>query len=277
MTLILSCTTQDYVVQVSDRRLVSLDGKLYDDETNKVVVFCGRMAFSYTGLAQLEGKETDLWVTQGLIDSSCKSVSDAVYTIRDKATAAFKNIRLSPKLRRHAFVGAGWTKTAQEEPFRPTICVISNFHDEKFKYLHEARDEFTARFIVPGEENELLYIPTGQPLPSHYENKFIRNIYKCVKRRTGPSPITRILASGVRELASINDRVGKSLLSITIPKSAMGSRSIVGGLGPPSKEASSFLYIPAGQSDGMQYGPNSYCQGIACSGIEFGPLKSEKN
>jgi len=42
VTLILSCATQEYVVQVSDRRLTRGE-EIADDDANKAVLFCGRM------------------------------------------------------------------------------------------------------------------------------------------------------------------------------------------------------------------------------------------
>ncbi len=57
VTLVLSCITRQYVIQVSDRRLTDLDTgePIVDPDNNavgfcKAVDFCGQMAFSYTGL-----------------------------------------------------------------------------------------------------------------------------------------------------------------------------------------------------------------------------------
>ena len=58
MTLILNCLTQEYLFQVSDRRLVSLPTyKVEDDNANKSIYFAGRISFGYTGLAEIEGKK----------------------------------------------------------------------------------------------------------------------------------------------------------------------------------------------------------------------------
>ena len=69
MTLILSCIAKDYIVQVSDRRLSlvtrvggRLNVKPIEDKSNKAVVFCGALSFAYTGLANLQGKKTDVWL-----------------------------------------------------------------------------------------------------------------------------------------------------------------------------------------------------------------------
>lgn len=65
MTLILSALTHSYVVQVSDRQL-SLGGKRIDPPTNKSVIFCGHIAYGYTGQAFIENKATELWLVDVL-------------------------------------------------------------------------------------------------------------------------------------------------------------------------------------------------------------------
>jgi hypothetical protein len=80
MTLILSAVAGEYAIQVSDRRLTDFNGRLYDDEANKAVLFCGRMAFSYTGLGFMGRKRMDDWLTQALVNARTESLSDAVLT-----------------------------------------------------------------------------------------------------------------------------------------------------------------------------------------------------
>ena len=64
--LILSCATPDYVFQVSDRRLRSLNGpravQVMDGDRNKVVLVDGHFAFGYTGLAELGSVRTSDWL-----------------------------------------------------------------------------------------------------------------------------------------------------------------------------------------------------------------------
>ena len=62
MTFVLSCVTPEYVYQVSDRRLTWLNGAqrghVVDDERNKSVLVDGRIAFAYTGLAEIGADHT---------------------------------------------------------------------------------------------------------------------------------------------------------------------------------------------------------------------------
>jgi len=91
MTLILSCITDDYVFQVSDRLLTDSVKKLpIGPEANKAVDFWGKVNFGYTGLANLRGKSVDGWIAETVIN--CISVYEAVETLRESATTDFKGI-----------------------------------------------------------------------------------------------------------------------------------------------------------------------------------------
>jgi hypothetical protein len=84
VTLVLSVLTQEHVIQVSDRRLVRHDpataqAELLDDEANKAVLWRGRLAFAYTGLADLgRDRQTDLWLAHTLaaVQEEARGVSE---------------------------------------------------------------------------------------------------------------------------------------------------------------------------------------------------------
>ena len=64
MTIVLDCFARDAAFQISDRRLTDAahPGVLIDDETNKALLLNGRVVFSYTGLASIDGQRTDEWL-----------------------------------------------------------------------------------------------------------------------------------------------------------------------------------------------------------------------
>src|SRR5216110_2594679 len=108
MTMILSCATQRYVVQVSDRRVTNmLTGHCLDDDSNKAVVWCGRVAFAYTGLSEVGGVRTDQWIARTLSDAAAETLPDVFDALRDGATTAFRRMRFqstldAARLKRHA-------------------------------------------------------------------------------------------------------------------------------------------------------------------------------
>lgn len=256
MTLILSCATQDYVVQVSDRRLIWLNGDQIvdqDDDSNKVVLFCRRMAFAYTGLAEINGKKTDEWLMDVL--AAFNSLPDACSAIESSATRAFRRISLPGNKKCHAFVGVGWTLLAPGNRFRPAICSISNAQGEQGEWLSEARDEFSLRYTILPESDLYQLEDAGQRLGKKEKAELERQINSCIKHKTGPKPIARLMAREVRQIAAGNRKVGQNLLVVSLPRSAIPSGELVFMNAPPSREEMTFLHVPAGGYDGIQYGP----------------------
>ena len=147
MTLILSAVSGDYAVQVSDRRLTRGNGVL-SDETNKAVLFCGRAAFAYTGLAKMGNVPMDEWLTQALVTARTESLSDAVNSLAQQATTEFQKIRYSRRIKRHAFACIGWTRPSNETFVSPIICSVSNALDENDNWLNEAEEEFSVKYTI---------------------------------------------------------------------------------------------------------------------------------
>ncbi|MCH7922708.1 MAG: hypothetical protein IH975_06720, partial [Nitrospinae bacterium] len=175
------------------------------------------------------------------------------------------------EMKRHTFVGIGWTRNSLEEPFRPIICAISNYEDLQGNISSRARDEFTNSIFILQESDTFAFLSTGQQLPAHLATDLARNVRRCVKRQCGPQPITRLLAIGIRRVAVDNIKVGDNLLAVSFPKSAVGSPVFLMVSGPPLRDMPSFLYIPAHQTDGIEYGPNVACRGWGTTGFRITP------
>ena len=273
MTLILSFLTQEYVVQVSDRRLTDArTGQLVEDDSNKAVLFCGRMAFGYTGLAQLEGVATDLWLTKVLSAPECKSLSDAGRTIQLRATDSFRHIHLTGNLKRHAFVGVGWTRSSVNELFRPIVCEISNIDAQPGELSATVRQEFRMSYSILPESVPFSFAATGQAFTESESAELSRSLRRCAEQRTGPLPATRLVAAAIRKVAARNSAVGQNLLAVSIPRNAVGRPDLEAVFSPPSLDALSFVYLPKGVDDGIQYGPNVACGGGSFTNLQAGPV-----
>lgn len=78
MTLIISCSTQVGLIQVSDRRLTSIDGRSHHDATNKALcLWCQNAHFSlaYTGIAHLFGQPIDEWLVDMFLSAKLRERS----------------------------------------------------------------------------------------------------------------------------------------------------------------------------------------------------------
>jgi hypothetical protein len=282
MTLILSLLTPHHVIQVSDRRLVWLrsgGAVRHDDEKNKAVLFCGRLSFAFTGLAELgrEERRTDLWLA-GVLAEFVRQAETGVLQhgqeaalgfIAARATEEFRRPlirRLSTGLKRHAFVGVGWARFEGEQ-FAPYLNYISNFHSEDGQALGCARDSFTVhvRALAPSEGGYLLDL--GQELGEGEKEALTRELATTQREGGGSEPMVELLAEKVREVGSRNRLVGRGLLATVLPRASVkaGSTEVFALSGPPMPEHQTFLYVPPDEDQGVSYGPTFTCGGAVMS------------
>jgi hypothetical protein len=273
MTLILSCITKDYAIQVSDRLFSYPDintGVILkkQDNNNKCVLLNDLMSFGYAGLGEIGKTRTDIWLSEVLYSvPQDKSLNYILNIIRDRATEAFNKIKLSSQGKRHAFVGIGWTKFNSDCYLSPILVVISNYYNREWILLDKAQDNFDI-LISPRfkRSDRHIFNLIGAQIPKNEISYFYllnRYLKRCAKKDV-PGTIMSLLVNAVRKIASnpkINT-VGESLLGVCLPKSSVmrthlpdlpGSKLFLSG--PPTEGIGTFLFFPDGQSDGVQYGP----------------------
>ena len=126
MTLVLACLTDDAVYLVSDRRLTSSrpPHAVVDDDCNKAVFLDGRIAFGYTGLAEIAGTRTDDWLATALADGPTNDLSLTAARVAQRASADFASMHLPLEWKRHAFLGAGWFRLKGETTLAPGLLQI---------------------------------------------------------------------------------------------------------------------------------------------------------
>lgn len=267
MTLVLSYLTPDFVVQVSDRRLTWSNGSVADDSSNKATVYCGRMAFAYTGLAQIKTHKTDEWLTMLL--ARAKSMPEAMKMLKDEATAHFRGISETPRQRRHAFVAVGWTRRAVEEPFRRILVRVSNFHDATGGELAEGGSEFSsALWILEPNEPPRLNV-TGRQLT---EDEALL-LGDGLRHMQDATDVAFALARMVRIVAARDAAVGRGILAVHIPRAAveaMGPEFEVLFGAPFGPRTAGSAYFPANSQEMVQYGPNVACYGVGMTQTKAG-------
>jgi hypothetical protein len=173
VTLIITVATRTAVYQASDRCVTWLarDGTLdrQEDDRNKAVVWCRRVAFAYTGLAQLgPSGRTDLWLAETLAAIEAEQVRSTGFRGQDQLFAelsarAAREFETSPWVdlraeeRRHAFVGVGWARFDPSGPLVPYRALVSNFHDEELHEAPAADETFSAHFrpLQPSERGDV--------------------------------------------------------------------------------------------------------------------------
>jgi hypothetical protein len=161
VALILTVLTPEVVVQVWER----------EDPGARAVVWRGRLAFAYSGLGDMgHERNTAAWLDAALKDAEAAAVSaprpvdvsDLLAAVADRATEYFRRPRIrrtDRRLRRHAFVAAGWARFGDEPERSPYLALISNHHREGSE-LAAAQPAFDAyvRRLPPGQRGHVLPI-----------------------------------------------------------------------------------------------------------------------
>jgi len=286
VTLVLSLITESWAIQVSDRRLVWLgtNNKVVrrDDERNKAVVWCSRLAFAYTGLAELGPKReaTDEWLARELASwwgeaGPGPHGQDAVVAaIAERASAAMKRPRIArgipPHMRRHAFIGTGWARFDGKGEMVPYIVHINNFPPGSDPDA-PANDEFGVSVQhLPEGEGSIFLNWMGQELDES-ERELLEELRRGDPRsREYGIHAAEVMVEVVRSVARRNELVGHGLLVNSLPRWAIHPGStetflLAGGLTP---ENLSFLYLPHDSDDRVMRGPRYVCEGRQMSNIQ---------
>jgi len=279
MTLTIGVLTPTCVYLASDRRVTvrRLDGtvSVEDDEHNKAVVWCRRIAFAFTGLADLGPDErTDLWLAHTLasIEGSFGPTSHGHGWLLDelakRATWEFDRPSLTclaPEQRRHAFVGVGWARFAREalEPYR---ALVSNFHGDDLEQRPQAAREFRV-FVRPLRDDEggcLEVIPEAMSA-DQVQRVIAQAAYASNYSSSSQGDLVTALIGAIRQAADSTPHVGRGQLVSVIPRRAVDRDArflVAGGFEP---DAATFIYVPAGGGTGVTYGPTTVCQGAITS------------
>jgi hypothetical protein len=277
MTLIACAMTKDHAAMVGDRRLIFTDGRVADDNRNKLVVCEGNVVFGYTGLAHLGGVYTDQWLLERLAKLTRERLDDKLQTLaRQVRDAVARRGDVPRNQRRIAILGIGFGQGSQEEQLRPFFCLISNFHGENWRAQQSSFEgiRLLCRPLSQGET--LAYESVGQELTMDQEQLVRRRMSRLSERaRLSGRTIIPILAAAIRGVARHNAHVGRHLLAVAIPRNSvkLGSFALTAGTG--NEDNMTFLYLPDGSSTGMHYGPAATAGGTQFLEVRYGPANRD--
>ncbi|MDO8683870.1 MAG: hypothetical protein Q7N50_10360, partial [Armatimonadota bacterium] len=185
VTLILTCLTHEQIVQVSDRRLTTMDGKPKCDAANKAIVYAPAAAFSYTGIAQIGSKRTDEWIMDQLTGS--QQIGDVLDGLQNALNNTVPKLHYPYK--GLAIVGCFWaTRQPGVKPDSAYFYLISNIH-ELGQPLARPTNKFTCYYRYLPLSHPFLLIPVGQDVPEKQVKGVMRNIRRTIKnsiRRGAP-------------------------------------------------------------------------------------------
>lgn len=267
MTQVISVVTEQFAVQVADRRLTHPDGRVVTDRSMKCVVLGNRMAMAYTGLAVLGRQRTDKWLAEALRNIGTLHPGQAVANLPEAATQTFAQERLRFP---HEFVGVGWVQPNGDRELRPFIARVSNMYSEDGGVLVSPAERFSYRIAVSDRPKQILYRISGQPLPRPLQRMFPRLLVKCMSRGISQRGILQLCVWFVRETAARNSTVSRDLIATTIPFSALDEESpsfmIKGG---PSASGAAFLDLAVSGPQRITANPHIVFPGVVLSDVRL--------
>lgn len=255
MTLLFTALSDEYVVQVSDRRLTR-NGNLYDDEANKgIYVGCADATFSiaYTGLGEIGGQRTDEWVVDYLASTNAGNLPfrELFKLFHEEVASRFSRFRRLGDKRRISFVFAGFGDRG------PFLVLLSNTETFNGPHLKHIDDSFQANFLWRNDKPirwlSLMVNGTENAL-SNVTRAWMR---KACKRylREDPKKTATMFVQFIRIAArhpKFGHYVGKNCMSVIVTPS----------------EGSYAQYHPALLSP-ISYGPHVVFPGIAFKDVWF--------
>ncbi|GKS58195.1 hypothetical protein YTPLAS18_17220 [Nitrospira sp.] len=264
MTLILDCFARDAAFQVSDRRLTDIHGNAVDDETNKAVVVDGRVVFGYTGLAQIEGERTDVWLAHVIAGGPTNNMRVVADRICHRATSAFQRLRCPIQFKRHAFRGTGWFRLKDEDWFSPGLITVHNYFDHNTgDPLPEPLGDFKVSSYFPTKLPGGCFIRNVGVTPSPAERAaIVKLVRKCAKNKNATrGAVLNALIQSVVWLSKNRAyrTIGSSVMAICLPRTCVeqfdGTGAYAMAPGMPQDSCPTFLYATTNQAIRVGFAP----------------------
>ncbi len=254
MTLILSCITEHFVVQVSDRCLSDLrTGRAIEQEANKAVFLSNRVAFAFTGLAEIEGKPADIWLRDVLTPH--ESVGHGVHLIVDEATRAFTELQAPRAAKRQAFVGVGWARFEHlSDELLPFAIVITNALAEG-RWLPEAEPEFVGDVRVLKKGDGYVWTDVAG-LPVRQKANLDRMVRRLADRQLSAAAMADLFIRETRAMADIDSRIGRGLMVSSIPRAVTETHDLLALSSLPTDSELTFAHLRHDDSVDVREGPH---------------------
>lgn len=265
MTLILSCLTPKYIVQVSDRRLTWPDGRVFDETANKAIVFHGRAAIAYTGIALIGSQRTDEWIADQILD--CTGVQDAIDTL--KAALDERIVQLSAPNRGLTVCLDLWGAQMHGTVDRPWSVALTNQIDPQTrKPSAKPLPTFSQFTQTLPDGKTFAFLPLGEHLDSGIYKKMVRNLVRVMRDIGSPSAIpapetaARFMRDAVLDTSKWSRLVGENVMTTVLHNFQLPEHQ---------GKSNSFIFHPDPKSEPILYAPTFINPGMSIKGLRMYP------
>ncbi|MFS2175633.1 hypothetical protein ACCC98_06730 [Rhizobium pisi] len=294
MTLIAIALSPNFVIQMSDRRVLikysaPKPATVVDDDRCKTIVYTsngGDWIISYAGIANLNANSagdagdlavsgTDLWLAEYL--ARCSNISEAMNGLSDalkrRCSSKLRLFRGSPLI-----VMASGFSLDRARKWLPVAVHVSNFGDDRELFTADGT-EFRQSVRVGRADLEHRFL--GAHVPPKVRNRVIRTIRHLSKHKWGTDSLIRVFETAFRSTNKTEESVGDSYLVSILPLGAV-RKSIAENerlwlLGPPTATTGAFFLInPEGSDNSItsQRSPIFVGSGYSITNFSVFPLES---
>jgi hypothetical protein len=209
MTFIISAATKTIALQVADTRVTrAANGAVVDDLSIKTTVLhCkdAKLVISFTGLATINGKKTDKWIEEKLVQFEAweKVFQETMDYLRDEATKALSRDKNLEKYGLEIVViGLGYSPGSIRQP---AIALITNFSEpltsrNQFGIVNSIGRPFS-RYIDPEKVRHYVGISGATQAPKLIINGLRRKFEKQLRQlpeTANPRPVLDRLVAMLR-------------------------------------------------------------------------------
>jgi hypothetical protein len=273
VTLVLSYVSNDFVVQVSDRRL-SRGGEPLPTEFNKAVVWCGLAVIGYTGFAFVDRRQrqpddqVDEWIMEQLYR---RDSVESVLTVLEAESPAWVN-RMPGAWRAQAYSVVGWAPQ-RDRGVVPFSAVVSNFHDDQGRVSNATTADFTRLLACPPPMPWFVG-QVGEPLSLAEIRTMKKALDRLIGETVAPDRVANVLVQIVRMVAArVPERVGGAVMVSCLPRptSAAPNIFLTERRGRPTMDTATFFYRGEDRDDSQAYGPLLVCgeKGLSDVSVEY--------
>lgn len=220
MTINITLATPNYIIQTSDRRMISIpDGNIYDDDANKGLVMKsddGICSITFAGIGLHNGKRVDIWLAEKLLDEGVPElpIHQGVEVIAKLATDWFSTFPQGID-KRHIFIITGWELSKHDAI--PVVWRVANCITEDGSTLESAGDAFDVLKSEVGKSNALLQ---ASGLTGIFSRNERRRIKALLRIKSSPDKVEATLVDIIQKAShnpqwawGINDNVLAILLT----------------------------------------------------------------
>lgn len=250
MTLIQTHFSNDFIIQVADRRLTKSGRKIFDDKYTKLVFWSGSFTIGFTGLARInrsQTKSTSEWIAETVCDY--KVFEHGAEILRLEAEKRIKQLPSKWPDRRLAIVIAGF-----DQRLIPLVAVISNFNIQTGKVSDPETFEITQRLPLDGHPTGSTTV--GAPLDPQQKQLLWRYVPRIIRKPNGLNRAVRMMVEIQRRVADQHDTVGRDAQCVVIPR-VRDTPIFMSNLGGPDlpPKAASFGFFDSKGWKFEQFGP----------------------